>query len=72
MKKAWRNHRDVVVHLAPAEPEDYKRATRLVALLATGMERFTRSHDVPESLDFTGNVLPNTTNVNDPAKMENL
>ena len=73
MKKVWRNPREVVVHLAPAEVEGLKRLERLVALLATGMERLMTAHGdkSPALLDFTPSVLPNTTNVNEPAKMEN-
>ena len=71
MKKSWHNLREVTIHQATVEPGDSKRLERLVALLATGMERFTRSHAAPESLDFTPRILPNTTNVNEPVKMEN-
>ena len=71
MNKSWHNPREVTVYQVPAEQEDLKRLERLVALLATGAERFSRSHTTSELLDFTPNVLPNTTNVNEPAKMEN-
>jgi hypothetical protein len=74
MKKSGRNLREVVVHLAPAEPKDRERAARLINLLATGMERLltSRNENTPASLDFKANVSPNTRNVNDPAKTENL
>ena len=73
MKKSWHNPREVIVQLAPVQPDDCKRAARLINLLATGMDRLlaARSEKAPTSLDFMGNVLPNTTNVNEPAKMEN-
>lgn len=70
MSKPWRNPREIVVHLAPAEPENSKRAARLLALLATGIERSMQAQNT--SLDFTANVSPNTRNVNDPLKTENL
>ena len=62
-----------MVNQLPAEPDDLKRLERLVALLATGMERFVavKNEKSPISLDFTPNVLPNTRNVNEPVKTEN-
>ena len=73
MKRAWHNPREVTVHQLPPGPEDRKRLELLVALLATGMERLMSAQNkkASTSLDFTPNVLPNTTNVNEPAKMEN-
>ncbi len=73
MKKSWRNPREIVVRKASAEPEDNKRLERLIALLATGMERLlsTNTHKGSTSLDFTPGISPNTSNVNDPVKMEN-
>jgi len=59
MRKTWRNPRQVIVNQAPAEPEDSRRRERLVALLATGLERLL-SHEGttnnPESLDFQPEV----------------
>jgi len=74
MKKVWRNSREVIIHQASAEQEDSKRLERLVSLLATGMERLLSANgkETPALLDFTPNVLPNTRNVNGPAKTENL
>ena len=65
MKKSWRNPRQVVIHQVPAEPEDGRRLERLISLLATGMERLLaeQEKETPTSLDFTANVLPNTSNV---------
>jgi len=73
MKKVWRNPRAVVVHQAPAEPEDLKRLERLVALLATGMERLPSSSigNKPALLDFKVNVLPNTCTGKETTKTEN-
>ena len=74
MKKAWHNPRQVIVRESPTEPENARRLEALVCLLATGMERLLSTHgkETPASLDFTTNVLPNTRNVNGPAKTENL
>jgi hypothetical protein len=74
MQKSWRNPRYVVVNQAPSEPEDRERTAQLVVLLATGIERLlsSRNESTPVSLDFMAKVSPNTHNVNDPAKTENL
>lgn len=58
MRKAWRNPRQVIVNQASAEPEDIPRRERLVALLATGLERMlsNENNDATESLDFRSDV----------------
>jgi hypothetical protein len=73
MKKAWRNHRQVIIHEAPAEQEDAQRLERLISLLATGMERLLaeQTKNIPsESVDFTAKVLPNTDTVNETTTTE--
>ena len=74
MRKAWRNPRQIVVHKAPAEPADVERVDRLVALLATGMERLlARQADyTPESVDFQADVLPNTCTGKKTGKTESV
>ena len=59
MRKTWRNSRQVIIHQVPAEAEC---VDRLVALLATSMERLLaeQGKETPELLDFTPGVLPNT------------
>ena len=73
MKKAWHNPREVTVHQALAEPEDFKRLERLLSLLATGMERLLSANgkETPELLDFKPFVLPNTYTGKEIAKAEN-
>ena len=47
---------------APMQPADVERVDQLVAQLATGMERLPAQYEreIPESVDFMAEVLPNT------------
>jgi hypothetical protein len=62
MSKAWRNPRQIIVHQAPAEPEDAQRLERVVSLLAIGVERLLseENQNTPEPLDFHEEVSLNT------------
>jgi hypothetical protein len=70
--KAWRNHRELVIQHAPADPEDTQRTERLISLLATGLERLLAQQDnkSPESVDFQADLLPNTCTSDETAKRE--
>jgi hypothetical protein len=72
MRKVWRNPRQVIIHQAPAEPADVERVDRLVALLATGLERLLaqQGEKSPESVDFLDDLSPNTCTCEETAKKE--
>jgi hypothetical protein len=73
MKKAWRYRREIIVHQAPAEPEDARRLERLTSLLATGVERLLSAqfhNNESKSVDFQAEVLVNTHTQIDPTKTE--